>query len=164
MNIRPWLNRGVILAVVIALSLALSSGFAYFSYAQSDVPKTSPQKEEVIPRPEAIQTFLNTCWNDVMQAHGIDITQWSSYDIADYPSLQENPPAPFESKDIGDITFSIHSAQLEQLGDSIPLLLLHPQEKKALHLFRRDFGKGAKVVVQIEPVNGQMQITSINEK
>ncbi|AKF92885.1 hypothetical protein ABE137_02500 [Brevibacillus laterosporus] len=61
-------------------------------------------------------------------------------------------------KNVGNLIEAIHENINQQPGDSIPLILVHKIENKAIVLFQRNFDKGftrKKVLMNIEKKDSQ---------
>jgi hypothetical protein len=159
-----------IISVSVCFSLAI--GIGYFintsdqtAFANQKVDQKKEIKKE--KRTAKLQEKLDSIWNGVMKAHGIDKNGWYTYDISTYSELQHQPPSTLDnSKDAESLLDTIQEARAQYLkkGDSVPLILVHSKEKKALVLFQRDFGKGQKVVMHFEKDNGKWELKNVNEK
>lgn len=77
----------------------------------------------------------------------------------DEAQKQQDVNAP---EDVGNEVLGAISSELEKLqkeGDSLPLFLIHKNEKKVKVLFQRDYGNGAKVALQFDYVDDKWQLT-----
>ncbi len=89
------------------------------------------------------QEQLENTWDDIMEAHNLNKDEWIVCDSSQYESLKEQPPGSLTSRDVTSLF--IQSVEFPKKGgDSVPLILVHENEKKALLLLQR--GKGEKVV------------------
>ncbi|ATF13717.1 hypothetical protein A616_17515 [Brevibacillus brevis X23] len=115
------------------------------AFAPESAEESSSKKGDIQHlRSTEYQEQLENTWDDIMEAHNLNKDEWIVCDSSQYESLKEQPPGSLTSRDVTSLF--IQSVEFPKKGgDSVPLILVHENEKKALLLLQR--AKGEKVVV-----------------
>lgn len=143
-----------LLAVVTVGAINLPKALAYVSGKSIQVQQNSNNQPSEAEKAE-ISNKMEKHWKDVIDAHKIDRTKWIELKFDKKRTLLEKPYGALSLKEGALLldAFFTEGGKYSQVGDCMPLLLIHPTEKKALIVFQRDYGKGAKVVLTLTPSN-----------